>query len=319
MNNLKSILINFAKILVAVLIIYWLVKNGKLDFSKIKELLHLPHIVISASVLILLQIYIGSVRWYALLKTKSSQLKYTKQIFCIQWIGQFFSAALPGAVTGDFVKITYLKKIDHELTTNFLLYSVFVDRLLGLIGLLILSGLNSFIFYQTIIEYNPEMPNIVAVNFLLFAGALLVMLFFCFPPFFIDLVKKMIPWKKIHSLFDVFLMIKVNKRQLFKLITLSMLSHLVGFLVFYLINHSFFESSIRFQDLMSVIPIGQITIALPISPSGLGVGHLAYQKLFSFINQSNGAVLFNNFWFISLIVNILGCIPYIFTQDQKKF
>lgn len=319
MSKLKSIFINFVKILLAVIIIYWLVKNGKLNFSKIKELLQLPHVILVASALIILQIYFGSVRWFALIKTKSSELCYTKQFFFIQWIGQFFSAALPGAVTGDIVKITYLKKIDSNLTTNFLLYSVFVDRLLGLISLLILSGINSFFFYKTIIAYNPEMPKIVAVNFLMFAVALLLVLFFCFPDTIVNKIKSIITWKKIHTLLDVFLMIRVGKRQLLKLILLSIFSHLVSFFVFYYINFSFFESTIRFQDLMSVIPIGQITIALPISPSGLGVGHLAYQKLFSFINQNNGAILFNNFWFVSLIINLLGCIPYIFTKIQKKF
>ena len=72
---------------------------------------------------------------------------------------------------------------------------------------------------------------------------------------------------------------------------------------------------------LAIFPIGQISMALPIAPAGLGVGHAVFGKLLSFFNISNGASLFNIFFFFNLFSNILGVFSYIFysTKGAKKF
>lgn len=53
------------------------------------------------------------------------------------------------------------------------------------------------------------------------------------------------------------------------------------------------------------------------SPS-LSSCYVAYENLFRFLGQNNGATLFNNFWFYAMFVNILGVIPYLMLTNKKK-
>jgi hypothetical protein len=66
-----------------------------------------------------------------------------------------------------------------------------------------------------------------------------------------------------------------------------------------------------------VLPIGQIATALPISPAGLGVGHVAFKKLFTYFHHTNGATLFNNVWLIVVLTNLFGVIPFLLGQIKS--
>ncbi len=43
-----------------------------------------------------------------------------------------------------------------------------------------------------------------------------------------------------------------------------------------------------FFSLFSIFPIGMLLTALPLAPGGLGVGHLAFEKLYQLIGLSEG-------------------------------
>jgi hypothetical protein len=49
---------------------------------------------------------------------------------------------------------------------------------------------------------------------------------------------------------------------------------------------------------------------LPISISGLGVGHLAFSKLLGLYNIQNGADVFTLFFLFSYIFNLIGILPF---------
>jgi len=67
----------------------------------------------------------------------------------------------------------------------------------------------------------------------------------------------------------------------------------------------------NFIQALAFIPIGLMTLALPVAPSGLGVGHAIFQKLFELSAITNGASLFNLYFVVCLVVNIFGVIPYL--------
>ena len=309
---MKKIINNALKFLLAAGIIYWLIQKGKLDPKSALMLFSNFSVLIPVLFIILFQILITSIRWRALLEIKTDKLKNTQRLFLIQWIGQFFSSALPGAVTGDIIKLGYVNKMDESLSRKFLFLSILLDRVMGLIGLLLISGVSSLIFYNDLVKLSPEMNNIIFFNLLLLLCSFIGIGIFCLPDYLIDNLKDLIKIKKVTDLLEGFKSLKLKKTLIVKLILMSAFTQILAIISFHLINLDFYESSVRLQDLLTIIPIGQLAIAIPISPAGLGVGHLAYQKLFSFINQSNGATLFNNFWLISLSVNILGFIPYVF-------
>ena len=67
-----------------------------------------------------------------------------------------------------------------------------------------------------------------------------------------------------------------------------------------------------------LMPIGLITIAIPISPGGIGIGHVAFESLYSLAGYSGGADIFNLFVIIQLSIFLLGGIPYFFYNNEYK-
>ena len=58
------------------------------------------------------------------------------------------------------------------------------------------------------------------------------------------------------------------------------------------------------------MPIGLITIAIPIAPGGIGIGHVAFESLYQLAGLSGGADIFNLYIIVQLAVFLLGGIPY---------
>lgn len=58
-------------------------------------------------------------------------------------------------------------------------------------------------------------------------------------------------------------------------------------------------------------------LALPISPGGIGVGHVAFDKLFQMIGQSQESNIFNIFLLSQLILNLLGAVPYLSLKSPR--
>ena len=61
-----------------------------------------------------------------------------------------------------------------------------------------------------------------------------------------------------------------------------------------------------------------IVTAIPLAPGGMGVGHVAFDKLFSFLSISNGADLFNIFWITMMLINLLGINTLFNSRKIKK-
>jgi hypothetical protein len=54
-----------------------------------------------------------------------------------------------------------------------------------------------------------------------------------------------------------------------------------------------------------------MTTALPLAPGGLGVGHVAFDKLFAMVGLQGGANVFNVMVLTQLALNLLGVFPYL--------
>ena len=55
-----------------------------------------------------------------------------------------------GAVTGDLIKMFYLKQVDSNLSKTSMFLTVLMDRIYGLIGLITLMGIISLFRFNTL-------------------------------------------------------------------------------------------------------------------------------------------------------------------------
>ncbi len=311
----KTIIINTFKILVAASLIYWLVSSGKLDFELLKKLKDHPLAVLFACCLSIFNFVIISLRWKTILKARSQVPLPMTGLLKITWIGQFFSSVLPGSVSGDLVKMLYVQKFDPSFSKKFVLASILIDRVMGLCGLILLVGISSLVFGEKISQNSPAMIPLLNFNYLLMLIVVISFLIFFFFHHWINGVfqklQKIGPVHFMNKIINLWDDLVTIKHQMLKAILLSIGVQFIGVLIFWSLIQPFVQHHMNFIQALAFIPIGLMTLALPVAPSGLGVGHAIFQKLFELSAITNGASLFNLYFVVCLVVNVFGVIPYL--------
>jgi hypothetical protein len=319
---MKTIFINTFKITLTGFLIFWLITSGKLDFKLFYELQNHPLPVTLAIIFSLTNLVLISYRWKTILRARSQVSLPISGLIRINWIGNFFSSVLPGSVTGDLVKMIYVQRFDATFSKKFVFASILIDRVMGLSGLILLVGMSSLIFGGKIIENAPSMEPLLQLNYLIMGLVLFAFgaffFFHSFIRYFILKLQTILPGEivqKVISLWDELVLIR---SKMLKAIGLSVVVQLFGVLNFWFLIHPFVEGQMTFIQALAFIPIGLMALALPIAPSGLGVGHAIFQKLFEMSGIVQGASLFNLYFMLTLVVNLFGAIPYLVTKTKEK-
>jgi len=76
--------------------------------------------------------------------------------------GTFFNQILPGSIGGDATRIIDLVRLGHEKRDAF--YGVFVDRVVGLVGLLVLNLIANIIFEGTFPPWLFNLINVITLG-----------------------------------------------------------------------------------------------------------------------------------------------------------
>lgn len=319
---LKTILINLLKLAIAAALIGWLLTSGKLDFKLLARLKDYPVSLLIALGLSVLNFWLISFRWKSILKARSIVNLPLTGLVKITWIGQFFSSVLPGSVSGDLVKILYVQKYEGNFSKKFLLASIFIDRLMGLSGLILLVGLSSVFFSDHILENAPAMKPLLNVNYLLALVVILALTIFTFlhhwkRALLVKMQLLLLPglFEKLIGLWDDLVSIR---HHMLKAVALSVLVQFIGVVIFWSLIYPFVGDKMDFVQALAFIPLGLMTLALPVAPSGLGVGHAIFQKLFEFSGIPNGASLFNLYFVVTLVINVMGVVPYLLSKTKSQ-
>src|SRR5262249_17991236 len=87
---------------------------------------------------------------------------------------------------------------------------------------------------------------------------------------------------------------------------------------FVLVASHLSSKPVSYGDVTAVFPLGLLTMLLPISPSGFGVGHVAFDRLFSMIGLEGGANVFNVFLIGQITPGLCGVIPYLALRKERR-
>ncbi len=322
----RKIILNLVKFGFAGGLLYWLINSGKLEFNLLFKIIQSPMTVLIAFLVYQFDQIINTSR-YGLILTKNLKEVSILKLYLINWIGLFFSSVLPGSVTGDLVKIFYVKDLKPELSKKFLVFSVFFDRVVGLSGLIVIGGFISLLSYSNFTKISDDLVKLAQINIFLTLCVLTALSLLFVSPRLPHRIFS--PFKRVSSLKKILLKIEnlwerlvIRRKKFTALLILGMLAQTINGFVFWFLTKNYAEGAdLDMVTVLAIFPIGQISMALPIAPAGLGVGHAVFGKLLSFFNISNGASLFNIFFFFNLFSNILGVFSYIFysTKGSKKF
>lgn len=302
----------------AILLCAWLVHNGKLDFGLISQALNNGYLWILGVLLLSTRLFVCSLRFKTLLDTKAQRPTSYLKIFSFDAISNLFSLLIPA---GDLVRFLYYKNLGSEFSSGMVVAFITLDRVIGLMGLMGLVSFISLMRLENLSTMSPQILSLISLNALIFAGLCVFMLFF---------FSKWFPKKKISSMiislapnspdaqkvFLDILGIDLNFKTFSKCFFLSLINHAIVFGSFLLFIIPFLPANTSYTNLITILPIGFIGSALPISPGGLGVGHVLFDNLFKLIQVYDGASLYNLYFIGNILVCLVGLIPYLF--ERKK-
>src|SRR5215470_3164320 len=129
-------------------------------------------IYLAASVLIFpLTFLITGIRWHCLMQMLGIRIGLTRA-FVLNMVGAFYNTFMPGSTGGDVLKAYYASKFTAMRTHAVM--SVIVDRVIGLIALILLGGVMAAWQYQI-----RECREVAVICGLIVLGTILGLITFC--------------------------------------------------------------------------------------------------------------------------------------------
>jgi len=256
-------------------------------------------------------------RWEMLLRGAGIRLSLKRVIISIAG-GNFFNLFLPSTIGGDVMRSLDLAahtKRPHEVVAT-----VFLDRLSGYTGLVIVAGLAIFFGWNLLQEKS------ILLSFVIIASILAAILVVLFNRFLYSKINRLLhtptAGKIRHALIDLHHEMHIfrhHKGILANSVILSVLIQAVSPLTFYLIALSLGIKVNIIYFFVFLPMIGAITL-LPISIGGLGLRDATTIYFFAKVGVSKDlafAMSLVAFFFI-FIYAILGGLVYVLTVRHRR-
>ncbi|HPN96139.1 MAG TPA: lysylphosphatidylglycerol synthase transmembrane domain-containing protein [Candidatus Moranbacteria bacterium] len=282
---MKKYLKIFLKILVS-LFFLWLVVY-KTDWPEVMFYLKKIEIwqIILYVVVLLLGILISAYKWKKLAEFKEINSSLW-DFFKLYLVGTFINNFMPSFIAGDAFKAYAIagkeKKYNEAVST------VMMDRITGLIGIMILSLMCSILNFKMVLGNGILITINILIILSLFADIIIAELKKI--TFLKNWVSRVMPKRVIDFLRELY-SYNNNSEIIKKTIFLSLVFSLVGVAFLNYILFWGLGIEIGFLDYLSVIFIISIISSLPISINNIGLKEWAYITFFGLFGVTSGAVV----------------------------
>jgi uncharacterized protein (TIRG00374 family) len=220
-------------------------------------------------------LFLMAIRWRLLLRASGVDIPLFI-LLRLHYMAFFFNTFMPGGAGGDIIKAVYVTR--HSAQKTEAATMVLIDRVVGLVGLLLMAGAVVLLDYE---EMRAVALPVAAISFALAAGALLY-----FSAEFRKLIgyEAMIaklPRSEVFQRVDTALVNLLKKKpKLFAALGLTLALQLLEVLGVWLAGQALGLHHARFVHYLAFVPIGYLFNALPISFGGIGLMEGAYLTLF---------------------------------------
>ena len=301
-----------------------MINSKELDIESVKKSFSQSTELFIAFLCILTGTIISFLRWHYLLLTQKINIKLNDTIR-YSFIGLLFSTITFGKFGGDVAKAWYLiKEKNKEESKTSILLSVLTDRFIGLSGLILISAI-SILLNINLIWNNEALRKI---SFIMILMPILLAAFYLLlyqrnsklRKFMNKQITKFFPSIKpfISKIQQSWALYKNKSKTLLLCLLSAIVTHFFTVLAVLFCAKSIEEASVHLYELFLFSPIGLLIASLPIAPEGIGIGQLAFSKLFSIVNYDSGGELFTLFIALQISVNLIGVIFYVLHKRKIK-
>ncbi len=288
MTTKRGLIKFFTKLGVGVALVVYLLQSNMIHFESFRAFLYSPRNLAVAAVFFFFSAVCCALRWYLLSRVQGLSLSRVT-MFELIMIGNFFNTFMPGSVGGDVIKAWYVAGREPSRKMR-AVFTMFLDRVVGLAVIVFYSAL-TLLFYTGWLSVHPELKLLGAAIWGFTAASLILGIsFFALAPqamaFYrrgpspavsLALARASCPQHfdlpRAFSRYSCFarLIRPLHSRAQF---TLQDPGDQLGIAMD--LAHYFF-----------VVPITMTVSAIPILPGGIGVGQVAFYKLFQWIGMAN--------------------------------
>ena len=297
---------NIIKLIITIAIFYFLFRD--IDFVEFSKIIFNSHggWIAVALLMQLISTYLAAYRWFKI----SQLLVFTEKLsFYVQsyFKGTFFNQVLPSSIGGDAVRIIDLTRKEYDKKEAF--YGVFVDRVVGLVGLLVLNLLATLIFFGTFDNDFSLLIIVITVGGI--AGFSLLFqlhrLTFLADIKFLNLFVRLA--NRLNTLY-------ASRALLIKHISISVIVHFFSVLTMYGLSLAL-GLDLSFQTLLIAVPPVFLLTIVPISLAGWGVREGAMIGIFMLVGADQTKVLAMSILYGLLL--ILSAMPgaYFWIKSKK--
>jgi len=297
---------NLIKLLITIAIFYYLFQS--VDFSVLLTLLIKSHggWILVALIMQLTSTYLAAYRWFAIsqiLIFKEKLSFYVRSYFK----GSFFNQVLPSSIGGDAVRILDLTNKGYDKKEAF--YGVFVDRVVGLVGLLVLNLLASLIFFGTFERDFSLLIILITLSGILGFSTL----------FHLHRIKFLAKYKFLNlfvRLANRLNTLYASRLLLIKHISISVIVHFFSVLTMYGLSLSL-GLDLEFQMLLIAVPPVFLLTIIPLSLAGWGIREGAMIGVFMLVGADQTKILAMSILYGLLL--IVSALPgsYFWIKSKK--
>src|SRR5438270_7483317 len=263
LRRMKKTILTVVQLLVTGALLYWVFHNPAVRSAMAVAIRDADYRWIAAAIGVYLVVEVAAaVRWRILLKVQGINLS-TGRIVSLFLIGMFYNQFLPGGTGGDIVKTYLLWKETPDKKPGGLL-AVLFDRMIGLIALIIITGILIFLRYNWLTSTPATSPYVWLVLAVFGASVLFVVTTFLVSGF--NLLHKLphrIPFRdKLIEISAAYHQYARHWRATAAAFCASIVCHLGTFATFLCVAYAF-RASITVIDFFAIMPVERTISSLP--------------------------------------------------------
>ena len=319
MDSIKKALVTLLRLGISVILLILLFKFNKIDIHELaSDIKSADKVFLTIGFLVFFLVYfLGFLRWHMLLKATGINIPIKRLVISYSG-GVFFSIFLPSTIGGDLVRTVDLA--GHTKKTKEVIATVFLDRLSGYIGLVIVV-IFAFLFGKDLVRDKVVLFSVAVIIAILFFIMLVLFNSFIYARIsrFLSApgagkIKEMI--KELHHEIHIF---RNRGKMVICNILLSVLVQFIAPISAYFIALSLGIKTGFIYFLIFLPIIGAITL-LPIAIGGLGLRESLFVFYFAkagVVKQLSIAMSLLSFAFI-VLYGALGGLIYVLTVHYRR-
>jgi glycosyltransferase 2 family protein len=225
---------------------------------------------------------LATVRWQILLRLQGIRLRWL-QAGGIVMIGLFFSLFLPGGIGGDAMRVYFMFQLAPRRKIGATL-SIVMDRLFGLFTVLFLAGMSISLRFSWLTRSGTS-RHIAYLAFVLLGGSLafVVLVFWLANSSSLYRLPKALPLRKVVVQSGEALLRYRSQLGVMTLVfVITIVAHLAYYTNYYCAGEALRMSkghAASLADILSIMPLVDTIISMPISIGGLGLRETLFQEL----------------------------------------